>query len=85
MRTVLLKFSMFLMSMFTLIAWFSCTLCSCPDVFVFNPKLSSPMFIILNPVTPQDVGLLYQNILQGVLSLREALRGNYLNQNSAST
>lgn len=71
-RTVLLTFPMFLMSVFTLIAWFSCTLCFCPDLFVFNPKLSSPMFIILNPLIPQDMSLLYQNILQGVLFLREA-------------
>lgn len=75
---------MFLMSMFTLIAWFSCTLYFCPDLFVCNPKLSSPMFIILNPLIPQDMSLLYQNILQGVLFLREAFKGNYLNLNSAS-
>lgn len=54
----MLKFPMFLMLMFTLIAWFSYTLCFCPDLFVFNPKLSSPMFIILNPLIPQDMSLL---------------------------
>lgn len=48
--------------------------CSCPGVFVFNPKLSSPVLIILNLVIPWDVGLLSQSILV----LRGGFRGKSL-------
>lgn len=58
--------------------------CSCPDLFVFNPKLSSPLLIILNPVIPQDIGLLYQNILQGILVLREAFRGKLFGNSTSA-
>lgn len=48
--------------------------CSCLGVFVFNPKLSSPVLTILNLVIPWDVGLLSQSILV----LRGVFRGKSL-------